>query len=342
MPAISVCMPVFNGATFLPRAFSSLASQTFRDFEIIVVDDGSTDKSADQAEHLLASLTLRGSVIRTTNKGAEQARDVACMHARGEILAHLDCDDSWDPSYLSVMFNVFQSHPDVDLIYSDMIQESPDGQTVLKSEVATWIDLSQASRNDDLYVFPPGRFFQMLLNGMVLLPSCTAYRKSLYDQAGPYCKVLSDMRMCLDWCFGLRASRCGTIAFVHRPLVHRPVYGGSTSGDLVRLTTCNVRVLRWILSDSTLSEQERRTALGRGAVICTWACDQMLRIRENHLAAAQWAITSLRFRFNWRATRLLALTLIPRFVIHGVRKAQAISSGKWNKLIHRPPGLVKK
>ena len=79
IPAVSVCMPVFNGAEFLPRAFSSLATQTFKDFELIVVDDGSTDDSLKQAEHLLVIHNLQGSVIRTANQGAEQARDVACM-----------------------------------------------------------------------------------------------------------------------------------------------------------------------------------------------------------------------------------------------------------------------
>ena len=206
IPAVSVCMPVFNGAEFLPRAFSSLATQTFKDFELIVVDDGSTDDSVKQAEHLLVIHNLQGSVIRTANQGAEQARDVACMHARGEVIAHLDCDDSWDPSYLAVMLGILQSRAEVDLVYCDMIQESPNGHRIVKSEVATWIDLSQASRDNDLYVFPPGIFFQLLLNGNVLLPSCTMYRKTLSMEAGPYTKVLSDMRISLDWCFGLRAS----------------------------------------------------------------------------------------------------------------------------------------
>lgn len=342
-PSVSVCMPVFNGAKFLPGAFSSLAAQTFRDFELIVVDDGSTDDTADQAEGLLAAHGLQGRVIRSSaNQGCEQARDVACMHARGEIIAHLDCDDTWDKGYLAVVFGILQSHSEVDLVYCDIIQESPDGTRVLKSKVATWIDLSQANRDNDLYVFPAGRFFKLLLNGTVLLPSCTVYRKALYIQAGPYSKVLSDMRMSLDWCFGLRASRHGTIGFVNRPLVHRAVHESNTSGDLVRVMACNVRVLRWVLADPVLSEEERRVALARGAVICTWACDAMLRVRGSRWGAAKWAITSLRFRFNRSAATLLALTLVPRFLVRGVRNAQAMVRTAANRLKRQAPAPVDK
>ncbi len=323
VPAISVCMPVYNGKTFLPRAFQSLAAQTFRDFEIIIVDDGSTDGSANEGQRLLLDNHLQGTVIRTTNQGAEQARDVACAHARAMVIAHLDCDDIWDSSYLSTMIAILKSHPDLDLVYCDILQESAEGGAILKSAISPWIDLSQASREKDLYIFPSGRFFKLLLGGIVLLPSCTVYTKALYKRAGPYSASIPEARTSLDWYFGLRASRSGTIAFLRRPLVRRYLHGANASGDLVKLTTWNVRVLQSILADRTLSKDERRIACAKGAVISIWACDITLRIDQNHWSAIKWALTSLRFRINWHAARMLVLSLIPRFFVEGVRKIQA-------------------
>ena len=324
-PTVTICMPVYNGKTFLPRAFESLAAQTFKDFEILIVDDGSTDGSAAQAEELLVRHELHGTVIRIANGGPEHARDIARAHAQGKIIAHLDCDDTWDPSYLMIMCGILRSHPKVDLVYCDFIQESDDGQTTLKSEISPWIDLTQATRDGDLYCYPQGGFFKLLLSGQVLFPSCTIYTSELATRTGPYTEVLADVRTSLDWCFGLRASRTGTIAFLNRPLARRYLHKNNISGDLVRTTGSNVRVLDWILSDRTLSKDERRIARARGAMISIWACDITLRVNRRHWLAIKWALTSLRFRFNWKAVRLLALTSVPRFVVDGARKLQGIA-----------------
>ena len=313
-------MPVFNGAKFLPTAFASLAQQSFKNFEVIVIDDGSADESAIVAEHLIKTYGLQGTVVRTPNQGAQLARNMAFDRATADILAALDCDDRWHPTYLECMLGILDMFPEVAMAYCDMRLEYEDGTADLKSSRSGWIDLSKAQKHDEVYVFTPPQFFRFLLSGIVTLPSCTVFRKTLYKNAGPVPTVLLDLPNALDWCFSLRASRIATVAFMNQPLVHHPIYAGSTSGDLVKLTHCNIRVIRWILKDGKLDKAERATAKEKGAPLCRWACDAVLREQRKNWDAATWAIRSLIFRLNWPAVRMLALCAVPRVVVDYLRR----------------------
>lgn len=320
-PTVSICMPVFNGSGFLPRIFSSLAAQTFKDYELIIVDDGSLDDSASHSELLMTQYGMRGIVIRSTNRGAEQSRDVACAHARADLIAQLDCDDCWEPTYLEEMVGALRAHADIDLVYCDLIEHFTDGRTLLKSDVASWIDLSQAERHGALYKFRRREFFKMLLRGQVLFPPCTVYRKSLYENAARYATTLSDLRVSLDWGFGLRASRIGTVAFLKRPLLHKHVHGTNVSGDLIKTVGCTIQVLDSILVHPTLSSEEKRIGRSYGAMISRWASYESWAVRHEHWEAMLWALTSLRFRWTWQAARLAACSLIPRSLVEYLRPA---------------------
>ncbi len=92
-------MPCFNGEAFLAEAIDSVLGQTFQDFELIVVDDGSTDRSAE----ILKDYADRIRVIRQQNRGVSAARNAGIQESRGEFIAFLDSDDYWDPEFLDQM-----------------------------------------------------------------------------------------------------------------------------------------------------------------------------------------------------------------------------------------------
>lgn len=98
-PVVSVVMPCYNGEAFLAAAVESVLGQTFRDFELIVIDDGSTDRSAD----ILAGYGERIRVIRQRNRGVSAARNAGIEAARGDFIAFLDSDDWWEPDFLDQM-----------------------------------------------------------------------------------------------------------------------------------------------------------------------------------------------------------------------------------------------
>lgn len=320
IPTISVCMPVFNGREFLPRAFTSLAEQTFKDFEVIVVDDGSTDGSAELAESLMAQHHVSGTVIRSVNRGPEQARDLACRHIRSVVIAQCDCDDRWEPTYLDDMLAVLRRHPEVELVYCDLIERFTDGRAQLKSDVAKWIDLTRAVRDGDVYIFDRGSFFKMLLSGQVLFPPCTMYTKALYERVGPYADKLPALRISLDWFFGLRAARTGVIAFLSRPLLQKYSHDGNVSGNLIRTVSCSVQVLDSLLGDGELGNAERHAARTRGALISSWAAYEAWRTENDRWAAFGWAKKSLRYKWSWRSIRIAAACLIPPSIIDRLRQ----------------------
>ncbi len=98
-PQVSVIMPCFNGEAFLAAAVDSVLGQTYPDFELIVVDDGSTDGSAA----ILARYGDRVRVIRQANRVFSAARNVGVEAARGGFIAFLDSDDYWEPQFLEAM-----------------------------------------------------------------------------------------------------------------------------------------------------------------------------------------------------------------------------------------------
>lgn len=115
-PRVSVLLPVFNGEAYLIGAIESILSQSYQDFEILVVDDGSTDRTPD----LLKQLQSRDSRLRVFtlehNQGISSALNTGLQHARGELIARLDADDICLPDRFQRQVDYFQSHPEVGLL----------------------------------------------------------------------------------------------------------------------------------------------------------------------------------------------------------------------------------
>ena len=121
---ISVIIPLFNKAPYISRALASVAAQTFTDFEVIVVDDGSTDGGVQMVD---ACKEPRLRLIKQENGGPGAARNRGLELAQGELVAFLDADDEWLPGYLAESIRLLdQNGPDVALITSGYI-EHPTG-----------------------------------------------------------------------------------------------------------------------------------------------------------------------------------------------------------------------
>src|ERR1043165_3045241 len=107
-PLVSVIIPVYNGARHLRAALESVFAQTYRSFEVIVVDDGSVDESA-----IIAQSFPEVRYIHQTNCGVAAARNHGIEAARGEFLAFLDQDDLWTPDKLRLQIEYLLSHPEI-------------------------------------------------------------------------------------------------------------------------------------------------------------------------------------------------------------------------------------
>jgi glycosyltransferase involved in cell wall biosynthesis len=116
-PTFSVVMPALNAETTIGSAIRSVLAQTRRDFELLVVDDGSTDETVEEVRKALPDSRIR--LLTQEHRGVAVARNWAISEARGAFISMLDSDDLWLPSYLQVMGDVLARNPQAALAYTD-------------------------------------------------------------------------------------------------------------------------------------------------------------------------------------------------------------------------------
>jgi len=119
MPKVSVIMPSYNTAALIGEALDSVFAQSYRDFEVIVINDGSPD--TPDLERVLEPYCGRIIYLRQENRRACGARNNGISHARGEYLAFLDSDDSWAPGYLQSQIEHLEANSSLDMVYCDCL-----------------------------------------------------------------------------------------------------------------------------------------------------------------------------------------------------------------------------
>ena len=169
MPRVSVIIPIYNGAATIERALKSVFEQTFTDFEIVVVDDGSTDDTPS----VLARFADRIRIIRQANRGFPGARNTAIAASRGELLALIDHDDHWLQRKLEFSVAALDSDPGASLVYSDLVVVNEAGEESRSSpiEAAT----AHAPSMDE-----------MLARMWPIMPSTVVMRRTTFDRAGGF------------------------------------------------------------------------------------------------------------------------------------------------------------
>lgn len=119
-PAVSIITPAYNAARYIEHTLESAVRQTFGDFELLIVDDGSTDQTLEIAERY-AARDSRIVVSRQSNRGIASARNAAMARARGRYFALLDSDDLWFPTYLAEQIAILEQRPDIDVLSANAL-----------------------------------------------------------------------------------------------------------------------------------------------------------------------------------------------------------------------------
>ncbi|MFO0848061.1 MAG: glycosyltransferase family A protein [Gemmataceae bacterium] len=175
-PTVSVVIPLYNAAAYIGDAVRGVAAQTFPDWELIVVDDGSNDDSAAAAERAARSHSIpadRFTLIRKPNGGEPSARNAGIAVARGEWVANTDADDWWEPTKLEKQLAAAAAAgPDCVLVHTGVTHHEPDG-----SEVK--LDMAGTARR-------VGRCTDALLEPHSCCHPSILVRKSALDRIGGY------------------------------------------------------------------------------------------------------------------------------------------------------------
>ncbi len=174
-PELSVVIPVYNKEESITRALHSVLSQTFEAFEVVVVDDGSTDRSA---EVVRAFGDPRVRLISQENAGVSVARNRGIMAARCEYVALIDADDEWAPNFLETMYDVLENRPAAKIV-STLYQVQD--QTGEKRRA---LPLEDDELFEDGSDEAPANFFQLALRGQPLHASSVVLRRSFFAACG--------------------------------------------------------------------------------------------------------------------------------------------------------------
>lgn len=125
MPKVSVIIPAYNSITYLPATLDSVLRQTFADFEVFIVDDGSSDNTAAWGSQIQ---DRRVQLMTQANQGTCAARNTGIALAQGEYIAFLDADDLWHPTKLAKQVRYLDEHPEVGLVYTWTALIDPEGR----------------------------------------------------------------------------------------------------------------------------------------------------------------------------------------------------------------------
>jgi glycosyltransferase involved in cell wall biosynthesis len=199
-PAVSVVIAAYNGARWIAETLDSVLAQTFRNFEVVVVDDGSSDETPS----VVAGYGSRVRCLRRENGGQPSARNFGIRAARGLYIAFVDADDLWLPEKLQLQMELLSKHPDLAWVYSDAIVfDGENGKELYKiSDVA------------HLY---EGDILRPLLI-LDFIPSPTpVIRRDVFATVG-YFDESPDLRIGEDWNMWLRIAAKYQVRFVNRPL----------------------------------------------------------------------------------------------------------------------------
>lgn len=235
-PVISIIIPTYNRASTLSRAIESVQAQTTSDWELIVVDDGSTDSTPDVLEGHAARMGDRLMVIRQQNCGCSAARNRGIEHARGEFLAFLDSDDEFLPHKLARQKELFAAFPQLDFVYSDYSFVDLDGQRTSSAFDAKFPIARSVSCNEiakGLYVAGT-ELFSTLLQGYFIATIVGMIRRASLGNT----RFDNNLSYAEEWLFFLRLARTRRGGFVDEPLaLHHFTEGSLTRSDKARNLT---------------------------------------------------------------------------------------------------------
>jgi len=261
---VSVVIPAYNADPWIAETLDSVLEQTFRDFEVIVVDDGSTD----QTPELAASYGDQIRYLHKENGGTPSARNAGIRAARGSYIAFVDADDLWRPEKLEIQMQLFHDDPDLAWVYSSAI---------LFEEQVNQL-LYRVNQGMKMYA---GDILRPLLLSSFICSATPVIRRDVFDTVGYFEESFPHSD---EWDMWLRIAAKYEVGFVDQPLAKHRIHANSKIGRMnfefcyrARLTVVENAVSR---NPDRLSDLRERAI----ASVCTGMGQWMLK-RKDPVAA---------------------------------------------------------
>lgn len=235
MPRVSVIIPTFNCVAFLGSAIDSVLAQTYTDYEIIVVDDGSTDGTRE----CIAKYGARVKYFHQSNQGVSAARNLALDHATGEFIAYLDADDIWCPGKLEAQVGYLDSHQECGLVHTEVSVIDEDSRII-----------HACFNRETGRSVPRGKCLNDLLQRCHIQTLTVMERRSWSDRAGPFDLRLPVAQDYMHWIMLVIAG--AEVGYLDQPLGMYRWRQGSLMSSQSRLWRDLCTICRIILAETTV------------------------------------------------------------------------------------------
>jgi glycosyltransferase involved in cell wall biosynthesis len=308
-PLISVVIPAYNSARWIVQTVESVLAQTYRPVEVIVVNDGSTDDTAE----VLAPWMDRIRYVRQANGGVACARNRGIQEARGGLIAFLDGDDFWLPHKLAKQWDCLRADPEAGLVHTDTFElYEPSGRTA-------HVPRDRARFSGSCYT----EFFRAnrVHTSTVLVTSAALERAGGFDEKIRFAST-EDLDL---W---IRIARHFRLAYVDEPLIYYRLHGGNASLNQCRMIENEYYVLaKAFRDDSGLSPAAFRDRVRRRVFDLAFQAGYANVERDDLARARGYFREALSYRpLGLRAWMFFASTFLPvpvRKAIRGVKQRLA-------------------
>jgi glycosyltransferase involved in cell wall biosynthesis len=254
---VSVVMPCYNVARYVDAAIESLRNQTYKNIEVIAVNDGSTDDTMERLKRQ-AEADARVRVFHRANGGPSAARNLGIRHVTGAFVCFLDGDDVYLPNKIERQVRFLDQHPGVDLVYSDFFFGDADLAPVdLTAPRVPYTDMVEA----------------MAMRNWIGVHA-TLFRRTMMDAVGEFDE---SFRMAEDWDYWIRCAKVGAFGYLPGAMTIYRTHPGQAHHNIDRMFEAGKRVLRkHFKSDPALYQRALAAWYARSAK-ARWAAEQHVK-----------------------------------------------------------------
>lgn len=315
MPLVSVVIPAYNCAEFITETLESVYKQTYKNYEIIVVDDGSADGTKSALDPHMEKIRY----FYQENKGTAAARNAGVEKARGELIAFLDNDDLWLPEKLELQVRALQKYPEACFVFTE--GKSFDGSGLLKDSLIPkhfrkWIN----SHNYDRSIFLRGWIFEEFLPANIICSATSVLVKKqcLLDIGG----LDEEISIGDDYDLYLRLARHYPVCLVKKCLYMWRFRENNQSGP-----NDDIRMFRWRKADIEVLEKNRniipnelKPEVNKRLKKLYWKCGWFYFNQNQFSDSRKMLFKCLRYNFgHGKAFFYLLATYLPLGIVNKIR-----------------------
>jgi len=246
-PFVSIIIPAYNRASWLNGAINSVLGQTFKKFELMIVDDGSTDNTRE----IVTSYGDKVKYFFQSNKGPSAARNLGINNAQADLVTFLDSDDRWFKNKLQIQVDLMTKDSSIRICYTDEI----------------WIRSGIRVNQKKIHKKHSGWIFQKCLPLSIISPSSVMIHREVFEKVGLFDE---NLLVCEDYDLWLRISSHYPITFIDIPLI---IKNGGHEDQLSRkvwgMDRFRVKALEKLLQENLLSSEDKKATIDMLHKKCT-------------------------------------------------------------------------